>query len=171
MNSTAGVHPPARCRWALIVAGLFTLLGSFAVAAPAHAGYYGGGYYGGGYYGNPCSYRCGYPGYRYYPRYRYGCGGYSCGRSFVYERRYVEREVVERRYGYGGGGYRSCYGYNPCYGRPYGYYPYAGYGRPWGYGYGGIGRRWPTPYIGGGYAEGYEEAPRPLAPVGYGDEY
>ena len=59
------------------------------------------------------------------------CGSISRGGTF-YERRYVEREYVERRYGYGG------------YRRHYGYYPYGGggygYRRPWGNGYGGVGR-------------------------------
>jgi hypothetical protein len=163
---------------ALIVAGVLALLGSFVVTAPAQAGYYGEPYYG----SNPCSYRCGYPRY-YAPHYYNGCspcgcyrrcGGYRSG-GVVYERRYVEREYVVRRYGYGG--YRrhyGCYpdgGYGGC--RPhYGYYPYGGYRRP--YGYGGVGRRWPTPFY--GYqptAETYEdEPPRPPAPVygGYGYE-
>jgi hypothetical protein len=172
MNSTAIAGPPARSKMVLIAAGLFALLGSFVAPASAQAGYYGG-YYGGGYYGGgyPCSYRCGYPAYRYY----HGC--YSCGRSLVYERRYVEREYVERRYGYGG--YRHYCGYNQyggC-GRYYGgaYYPYGGYGyrRPYGYGgygYPGVGRRWPVPFYGYEGAA-YEEAPRPPAPIGYGDEY
>jgi hypothetical protein len=163
MNRVATARPRARGRWALIAAGIFALLGSFVVTEPAQAGYYEGY--------NPCSYRCGYPAYRYYPAYRrpyhYGC--YSCGRHLIYERRYVEREYVERRYGYGG--YRRhSYGY-PYYRRQYGYYPYGGYRRPlgydYGYGGGGIGRRWPVPYADGyrPYAEGYEEPPRPPAPI------
>jgi hypothetical protein len=167
MDSTLGVHPAARYRLALIVAGIFALLGPFVTAAPAQAGYYESSY--------PCGYRCGYPVYHYYPRYHhYGC--YSCGPHLLYERRYVEREFVERRYGYGG--YRHYYGCNPYVGchRHYGYYPYGGY-RSWrpggyGYGYGGVGRRWAPPYLGyGPYAERYEEAPRPPAPVPYGDDY
>ena len=164
MNNTA--RPSAPRRWATIAAGAFALLGSIAVSAPAQAGYYGDPGYG----GYPCSYRCGYPAYRPYYRRHYGC--YSCGSHLIYERRYVEREYVERRYGYGG--YRRHYGYNPYgYRRHYGYYPYGGYGaRPWGYGYGGVGRRWPAPYLEGSSGEGYEEPPRPPAPVLYeGGEY
>jgi len=158
MNSTATAGPRARSRLALIAAGILALLGSFVVAAPAQAGYYGDPYY----RPYPCSYRCGYPTYRYYN----GCSPCGCYRRCysgwrsgpVYERRYIEREYVERRYGYGG------------YGRPYGYYPYGGY-RPWGYGYGGIGRRWPTPYFDGYETSGYEEPPRPPAPIGYEGDY
>jgi hypothetical protein len=166
MNRVATARPRARGRWALIAAGIFGLLGSFVVIEPAQAGYYEGY--------NPCSYRCGYPAYRYYPAYRHHC--YSCGTHLIYELRFVEREYVERRYGYGG--YRRHYYGYPYYRRHYGYYPYGGYRRPWGYGYGygsgGIGRRWPVPYAGGyrpyaeGYrpdAEGYEEPPRPPAPI------
>jgi hypothetical protein len=163
MNSTATAGPPARSRLALIVAGIFALLGSFVVTAPAQAqaGYYDGSY--------PCSYRCGYPAYRpYYPAYRYHHRCYSCGPRLIYERRYVEREYVERRYGYGG--YRrhcGYYSYGGCR-RRYGYDPYGGYrswSRPPGYGYGGIGRRWPAPYFDGYARSGYEEPPRPPAPV------
>jgi hypothetical protein len=179
MNSPAIARPPGRRRLALIAAGALALLGSFVITAPAQAGYYGDPYYG----SNPCSYRCGYAP-RYYNRCS-ACGCYRrCGSGYrsglVYERRYVEREYVERRYGYGG--YRrhyGCYPYGGC--RHYGYYPYGGYRRPYGYypyGYGGVGRRWPTPY-GYGYqpsADTYEEPPRPPAPVlggtGYeGDPY
>ena len=158
-SSVASVHARRRVRWTLIVAGVFALLGSFAVTAPAQAGYY------------PC-YGCGPPPYAYPHR----C--YSCGTHLIYERRYVEREFVERRYGYGGYrrhfgyypyGYRRPYGCDPCgYRRPYGY-PYAGYRRPYGYGYGGygyggVGRRWPVPDF--GYERsGYEGPPRPPAPV------
>jgi hypothetical protein len=168
MNSPATARPPWRCRSALIVAGVLALLGSFMVTAPAQAGYYGDSYYG----SNPCSYRyrCGYPRYRYAPRYYNGCSACGCYRRChsysrpgpVYERRYVEREYYERRSGYGG--YRRHYGY-----------PYGGYrsSYPWGYGYGGIGRRWPTPsaygYEPSGY--GYEEPPRPPAPVWGGGGY
>ena len=176
MNSIVSARSSARRRWAMIAAGAFAMLGSFAISAPAQAGYYEDGGYG----PNPCSYRCGYPAYRPYPIYRRHYGCYSCRSHLIYERRYVEREYVERRYGYGG--YRRHYGYNPCgynpcgYRRPYGYYG-GGY-RPttWGYGYGGIGRRWPAPYVdgsygGGSYGDGYEEAPRPPAPVPYEGEY
>ncbi len=172
MNSPAAVRLPARSRLVLIVAGVFALLGSLLVPAPAQAGCCGY---------HPCSYRCGGYGYgsHYYegPRYYHGgcasCGCYGhCGSvsrgGGVYERRYVEREYVERRYGYGDGygGYR----------RHYGYYPNGGgYGdrRPWGYGYGGIGRNW-RPYL--GYEPSadryYGEPPRPPEPVGYeGDPY
>jgi hypothetical protein len=182
MNSPATARPPGRNRLALIVAGVLALLGSFVVTAPAQAGYYGDSYYG----SNPCSYRyrCGYgyPRYRYAPRYYNGCSACGCYRrcgsvsrsGLVYERRYVEREYVERRYGYGGYGHHYGYPYGG-YRRHYGYYPYGGYRSPypWGYGYGGIGRRWPTPSV---YyepsAERYEEPPRPPAPVwgGTGDE-
>jgi hypothetical protein len=172
MNSIATVHAAVRARFALIVAGIIALLGSFAVTAPAQAGYYDGY--------NPCSYRCGYyPRYRYYPPYRrYGC--YSCGSRVIYERRYIEREYVERRVGYGGYRHHYC-GYDPCYRRPYGYY--GGY-QPSGYGYGGgyryvgggygdagVGRRWPLPFDGYGPVPGpysgvgYDEPPRPPAPV------
>jgi hypothetical protein len=175
MNSTVSARPSARRRWAPIAAGIFALLGSFAVVAPAQAGYYGDPYYG----SNPCSYRCGYPAYRYYPTYRRHYGCYSCGSHIIYERRYryVEREYVERRYGYGG--YRRHYGY-PYGGYPYGYrprygyYPEGGYRSRWqplSYGYGGVGRSWPAPYLDGSYGDGYEEAPRPPAPVPDEGEY
>jgi hypothetical protein len=179
MNSPATALLPGRSRLALIVAGVLALLGSFAVTAPAQAGYYDDSYYG----SRPCSYRCGSPHYGYAPRYYNGCSACGCYRrcgsgyrrpGLVYERRYVEREYVERRYGYGG--YRrhyGCYPYGGCR-RHYGDYPYEGYrSRPWGYGYGGIGRRWPAPYY--GYqpsAERYEEEPpRPPAPVYGGAGY
>lgn len=153
MDRTAIARLPAHVRLALIIAGLFALLGSFA--APAQAGYYGDPYY----RRYPCSYRCGYPAYRPYN----GCSWCGYRRSGVYERRYIEREYVERRYGYGG--YRGDCGYGGCYGRN-DYYPsggyegYGGYGRPWGYGYGGVGRRWPTGFIAGygaGYDQGYDD--------------
>lgn len=181
MNSPATVRPPGRSRLALIVAGVLALLGSFAVTAPAQAGYYDDSNYG----PRPCSYRsrCGY-GYSPPRRYYNGCSPCGCYRrcgsvarsGVVYERRYVERQYVERRYGYGG--YRRHYGYNPYGGyRRHDGYPYGAYrssSRPWGYGYGGVGRRWPTPY-GYGYqssADGYEEVPRPPAPVwGAADYY
>jgi len=179
MNSPATVRPPGRSRLALIVAGVLALLGSFAVTAPAQAGYYDDSNYGYNYGSYPCSYRSrcgyGYSPYRYARRYYNGCSACGCYRrcgsvsrsGVVYERRYVEREYTERRYGYGG--YRRHYGYNPYggYRRHYGYYPYGGYRG--GYGYGGVGRRWPTPSL---YAtDGYEEAPRPPAPVWDGGEY
>jgi hypothetical protein len=174
MNGIGVPCLPARSRLALIAAGAVALLGWFAT--PAQAQEYDGYY-------NPCSYRCGYPAYRYYPRYRYyhpyrhyGC--YSCGSHLVYERRYVEREYVERRYGYGG--YRHYYRHYPYYGygRNYGYYPDGGYrAAPVSYGYGGVGRRWALPYLSGygagygaGYDSGYEEPPRPPAPI-YEPEY
>src|SRR4029077_2690503 len=138
MNSPATALAPGRSRLALIVAGVLALLGSFVVAAPAQAGYYGDSYYG----SNPCSYRyrCGYGYPHYAPRYYNGCSACGCYRrcgsgyrsGVVYERRYVEREYVVRRYGYGG------------YRRHYGCYPYGGYGgcRPhYGY-YGGYSRPW-----------------------------
>jgi hypothetical protein len=182
MNSIATVHAPARVRLTLLFAGIVALLGSCVVTAPAQAGYYEGYGY------NPCSYRCGYPAYHYYPRYRQHYGCYSCGRHLIYERRYVEREYVERRYGYGG--YRRHYGYNPYYRRHYGCNPCEGY-RPsgygggygyggggygyggGGYGYGGVGRRWPVPPLDGDgpYAGGYEDPPRPPAPIWDGREY
>jgi hypothetical protein len=164
MNSPAIARLPGRRRLALIVAGVLALLGSFAIIAPAQAGYYGDAYYG----PRPCSYRCG----GYAPRYYNGCSSCGCyrrcgySRGGVYERRYIEREYIERRYGYGGyGGYRRNCGYSPCGGyRPY--YGYSGGYRPFPYGYGGV-RYWRSPY---GYRyepSVYEEAPRPLAPVGY----
>ncbi len=174
MNNPAAGHPPGRSRLVLIVAGVLALLGTFAVTAPAQAGYYGDGYY-----GNPCSYRCG----GYVP-YRPRCSACGCYRrcysgsrsGLVYERRFVEREYVERRYGYGGG-YRRNYGYNPYgYRRPCGYYSCGGYrswSRPYPYGYGGV-RSWRAPY--GQYEptadQYYDEPPRPPAPVygGSGDE-
>jgi hypothetical protein len=180
MNSPATARPPGRSRLALIVAGVLALLGSFVVTAPAQAGYYGDPYYG----SNPCSYRCGggYSPYGYARPYRryYGCSACGCYRrcnsGLVYERRYVEREYVERRYGGYGGYYRRHYGYySPYrgYRRHYGYYPYRGYRSryPWGYGYGGVGRRWPAPFSdrygpsADGYADRYQEPPRPPAPV------
>ena len=169
MNSPATARPPGRSRLALILAGALALLGSFAVTAPAQAGYYDNSY--------PCSYRCGYrySPYRYTP-YRYYNGCSTCGcrprcnSGVVYERRYVEREYVERRYGRPCCHYRRHYGYNP-----YGGYrsPYYGGYRPWPrLGYGGV-RDWREPY---GYpyqpsAERYEEAPRPPAPVWDGAGY
>ena len=166
MNYTVSARPSVPRRWAMIAAGAFAMLGSMVISAPAQAGYYEDGGYG----PNPCSYRCGYPVYRPYPVYRRHYGCYSCRSHLIYERRYVEREYVERRYGYGG--YRRHYGYYPYgYRRPYGYY--GGY-RPttWGYGYAGIGRRWPAPYIDGSDSDGYEAPPRPPEPVPYeGGEY
>jgi hypothetical protein len=143
---------------ALILAGSFALLGAFAAAAPAQAGYY----------------EDSYSGYRPYSPYRYHCSACGCWRrcysssrpGLVYERRYVEREYVERRYGWPARHYR----------RHYGYYPYGGYrswSRPFPWGYGGV-RTWRAPRYGWqapyGYeptAEryGYEEPPRPPAPV------
>jgi hypothetical protein len=182
MNNPAAARPPGCSRLVLIVAGVLALLGSFAVTAPAQAGYYDDGYG-----SNPCSYRCGgyAPRYRYAPRYYNGCSSCGCYRrcgsvsrsGLVYERRYVEREYVERRYGYGG--YRRHYGYYPYrgYRRPCGDYScggYRSYSRPYPYGYGGV-RSWRGPYS--RYEptadENYEEAPRPPAPVGYeeGDPY
>ena len=173
MNSPATVRPPGRSRLALIVAGVLALLGSFAVTAPAQAGYYDDSNYGSNYGYNPCSYRSrcgyGYSPYRYARRYYNGCSACGCYRrcgsvsrsGVVYERRYVERQYVERRYGYGG--YRRPYGYNPYggYRRDYGYYPYGAYRG--GYGYGGVGRRWTYGYQSS--ADGYEEPPRPPAQV------
>ncbi len=186
MNSPATARPPGSSRLALIVAGVLALLGSFVVTAPAQAGYYGEPYYG----SNPCSYRCGegYSPYRYARPYRryYGCSACGCYRrcnsGLVYERRYVERQYVERRYGGYGGYYRRHYGYSPYggYRRHYGYYPYGGYRYRYPWGYGGVGRRWPTPYgyrdepSGYGYepsADRYEEPPRPPAPVWDGAGY
>jgi len=169
MNSIATVRAAVRSRLALIAAGLFVLLGSFAVTAPAQAGYYGGY--------DPCSYRCSgyYRPYRYYAPYRSYHRCWSCGSGVVYERRYIEREFVERRYGFGGyrrpwGYYRRPCGYSPC----GGYYRPSGYGYGYGgYGYGGVGRRWPLPYVdaSGPYAEGYDGPPRPPAPVYDQGEY
>jgi hypothetical protein len=182
MNNTIIAGPPVRIRWALIVAGAIALFGSFFAAAPAQAGYYDAGY---NY--NPCGYRCGYPAYRYYRPYRpvyrsrcYSCGG---GSGLIYERRYIEREYIVRRYGYGGYrrhygyspyGYRRDCGYSPCgYRRNYGYPRYGAYrsySRP--YGYGGIGRRWSLPYAEGYDRSGYYGQPRPPAPISYeGDDY
>ena len=172
MNSPATARSPGRSRLALIVAGVLALLGSFVVTAPVQAGYYGESDYG----YRPCSYRCGYSPYRYD---RGGCSACGCWRrchsssrpSLVYERRYVERRYVERRYSWPPHHYRRHYGYNP--------YGYRSWSRPHPWGYGGIGRRWPTPYsdryepsayrqYGYGYepsADRYEEPPRPPAPV------
>lgn len=168
MNSTVTAGPPVRSRLALIVAGFFALFGSALLAAPAQAGYYDSSY--------PCSYRCGYPAYRYYPPYRpvYRHRCHSCGPRLIYERRYIERQYVERRYGYGG--YRRHYGYSPYgYRRHYGYPRYGayrGYSRPYGYGYGGVGHRWSLPYTEGYGRSGYYEPPRPPAPISYeGDDY
>lgn len=164
MNSTVSARASARRRWTPIAMGIFALAGSFAVTAPAQAGYYEDAYYG----SNPCSYRCGYPAYRAYPAYRRHYGPH-----LIYERRYryVEREYVERRYGYGG--YRRHYGGYYGYRRPYGYYPYAYRSRwqPLGYGYAGIGHRWPAPYLDGSYDADGEPPPRPPAPVPYEGEY
>ena len=185
MNSPATARSPGRSRLALIVAGVLVLLGSFVVTATAQAGYYGDSYYG----SNPCYDRCGYPRYRYVPPYRYNgfspCGCYRRCHSYsrpslVYERRYVEREYYERRYGWGGRHYRHC-GYYSCEGRPYyrshyGDNPYGGYRRPYPYGYGGV-RSWRGPYgslyqpSAERYGDGYEEPPRPPAPVWGGAGY
>ncbi len=173
MMSNATDGPTVRIRLALIVASVFVLFGSLAVTAPALAGYYDSSY--------SCpDYRCGYPSYRHYRPYRPRC--YSCGRPrLIYERRYIERQYVERRYGYGG--YRRHYGYSPCgYRRHYGYSPcgyrrhygypaygsYRSYSRPYGYGFGGVGRRWSVPYFEG---PAYEHRPRPPAPVAYEGDY
>lgn len=168
MNNTRLAGPSVRRRLALITAGAIALFASCFAAAPAQAGYYDAGYY-------PCSYRCGYPAYRYYrpyrPVYRPRC--YSCGGSrLIYERRYVEREYVERRYGYGGGYYRRHYGPYYGYRRAYPRYgAYRSWSRPYGYGYGGIGRRWSLPYTEGLDRPGYDESPRPPAPVAYEGDY
>jgi hypothetical protein len=180
MNSPATARPPWRSRLALIVAGVLALLGSLVVTAPAQAGYYDDSYYG----SNPCYDRCGHPRYRYVQPYRYNNGCSPCGcyrrcHSYsrpgpVYERRYVEREYYERRYGYGG--YRRHYGNYPYggYRRPYGYD--GGYRRPYPYGYGGV-RGWRGPYgslyqpSAERYGDGYEESPRPPAPVWGGAGY
>jgi hypothetical protein len=191
ISDHANARPTERRRWALLAAGVLALLGSFAVTAPAQAGYYGDYGYG----DHPCSYRCGG-----YTPYRYRCSAcgcyrrcYSGSRSVVYERRYVEREYVERRYGccrhhygygYGGGGYGGYggggyggYGGGGFGGyRHYGNYPFGGYQRPFPYGYGGV-RYWQAPSgyyrFGEPYAEGsgggyYDAPPRPPAPI---DEY
>ena len=168
MNGIGIACLPARSRLALATAGILALFGSFATPAHAQVGY-------DGYYNpNPCAYRCGYyPAYRYYPPYRRHYGCYSCRPHLIYERRYVEREYVERRYGYAG--YRHYYRQYPYgYGGRYGNYPYGGYrSGALGYGYAGIGRRWPTPYLAGygSYDGGYENPPRPPAPIyDQGDE-
>jgi hypothetical protein len=151
MNSPATARPPRPSRLALILAGVLALLGSFVVAAPAQAGYYDDSNYGS------------YPGYGYYHR----CSACGCGRrctsisrpGLVYERRYFEREFVERRYAWPARHYR----------RHYGYYPYGGYrssSRRYPWGYGGV-RGWRAPYS---YryepsADRYAEPPRPRAPV------
>jgi hypothetical protein len=159
MNSPATARPPDRRRLGLILASVLALLGAFMVTAPAQAGYYGDSYYG----GQPCYSHCGY----YVPRYRCSsCGCYRrCHSGGVFERRFIEREYIERRYGYGGyhrpyygdegyygddhpyygdgeydGGYRRSYG---------GYYPYGSY-RSWStrrypWGWGGV-RGWRGPY-------------------------
>jgi hypothetical protein len=169
MSNDAMARPPIRRWWAALAAGVVALLGSLALTAPAQAGYYGD--YGYGY--NPCGYHCGYP------RYHYGCSAcgcyrhcYSGSRGYVYERRFVERVYVERRYGccnhhYGYGGYSHYGDYYPDGG--YGYrrpFPYGGYDRPFPYGYGGV-RYWRPPYDYrriGPYADGagdgyFEERP------------
>jgi hypothetical protein len=171
MNSPAVASPPRHGRSAIIVAGVLALLGSFMVTAPAHAGYYGESYSGpGSYYGSrPCSYRCGYGYSRPYRYYGGGCSSCGCyrrchsgSRGLIYERRYVEREFVERRYGWSG-----------SYGRHYGYSPYyGGYRSSFPYGYGGV-RSWRSPYgyqYGGPSAYQYAAEPRPPAPIPYGYE-
>jgi hypothetical protein len=160
MNSPATAHPRGRSRLALIAAGVLALLGSFVVTAPAQAGYYDGSY--------PCSYRCGYSPYRYYHQ----CSACGCGRrcysasrpSLVYERRYREREYVERRYGWPARHYRRHYGYYPG-----GYR--SSWSRPFPWGYGGV-RRAPYGYRYEPSADRYEEPPPRPAPVwdgGYGE--
>ena len=178
MNSPATARLRRNSRLAMIIAGVFALLASLAVTAPAQAGYYGG--YGSGYgYGSgPCGYRCGPCGYRCAPyrHYYHGCYSGGCYRrsGVVYEKRYIERELVVRRYGYGGGWgrpyYRNRCGYSPCGGYGGGYYRGA-----FPYGYGGV-RDWRSPYgygygygpSGYGYAEG---PPRPPEAIPYGDDY
>jgi hypothetical protein len=179
MDSNATARPPAHRRSGLIVAGALALLGSFVVPAQA------------GYYDDP------YPVYRpvyrpaYRPAYPYYHGCSSCGGSHVvYERRYIEREVVERRYGWPAHRYpyhRSWsrpspweYGgvrdWRPPYG--YRYDPYSRVvdpePRPFPWGYGGV-RDWRPPYA---YryepyaAAGYEEPPpRPPAPIWNAGDY
>jgi hypothetical protein len=167
MNSPAPARPPRRSRWALIVAGVLALLGSFVVTAPAQAGYYDDSNYG----SYPCSDHCGY-GYSPY-RYYHRCSACGCGRrcnsisrpGLVYERRYFEREYVERRYAWPARHYR----------RHYGYYPYGGYrsrSRPYPWGYGGV-RDWRAPYSYRYEPSGdrYAEPPRPPAPVWGGTGY
>jgi hypothetical protein len=180
VSNDAMARRPIRRRWAVLAAGVVALLGSLAVTAPAQAGYYGD--YGYGYH--PCAYHCGYG----YPHYQhYGCSAcgcyrhcYSGSRSVVYERKFIERVYVERRYGcchhnygYPYGGYRHYGGYYPDegYRRPF----FGGYRRPFPYGYGGV-RYWRPPYgydrygpYAAGSGEGYyEEPPRPPAPI---DDY
>jgi len=157
MNSTATVRPLTRGGLALIAAGVLGLLG-WSVA-PAQAGYYGDPYYA----PYRCSYRCGYPAYPYYHRcYSCGCGRCGSRPHLVYERRYIEREYVERRYGWAPRHYHRAYGYYP-------------YGRPFPWGYGGV-RSWRAPYgyRYGGYGPyggaGYEEPPRPPAPIWDGSD-
>jgi hypothetical protein len=185
ISGHANARPPRRRRWALPAAGVVALFGSLAVTAPAQAGYYGDYGYG---YRPGCSYGCGYR------PYHYGCSAcgcyrhcYSGSRGYVYERRYIEREYVERRFGcchrhygdYPYGGYRH-YGDYPYGGyRHYGDYPYEGYRRrfpyggydgPFPYGYGGV-RYWRPP---SGYyrsADVIEDAPRPPAPILGEDDY
>lgn len=140
ISNDAMARSRIRKRWAVLAAGVVALLGSLAVTAPAQAGYYGDYGY------NPCGYHCGYP--HYYPHYHYGCSPcgcyhhcYSGSRNYVYERKFIERIYVERRYG-------CChhhYGYSPYGGHYGGYYPdegyrrpyFGGYRRPFPYGYGG----------------------------------
>ena len=158
MNSPATARLRRHSRPAMILAGVFALTASFAVTVPAQAGYYGDSYYGGGYGGGSCGYRCGGCGYYHrcgyapYRRYYHGCCGYRRS-GVVFEKRYIERELVVRRYGWGGGG--------PYYGRNYGPSPYGygggygGYDRgPFPYGYGGV-RDWRSPYGYGSSAYGY----------------
>jgi hypothetical protein len=174
MNSPAIARVPGCSRLVLIVAGVLALLGSFAVTAPAQAGYYGEGYY-----PRPCADRCGYyaPRRYYAPRNYGGCSSCGCARrcysggtrSRYYERRYVEREYIERGYGAPVRRYGRHYGYNP-------YGGYRSYSRPYPWGYGGV-RGWRSPYgsqyepAAESYTDGYEEPPRPPAPVwGEADE-
>jgi hypothetical protein len=174
ISHDAMARPSIRRWWAALAAGAVALLGSLAFTAPAQAGYYGD-YYGYGYH--PCGYHCGYP------RYHYGCSPCGCYRrcysgspGFAYERKFIERIYVERRYG---GCCHHHYGYPyGGYGHFGGYYPDEGYRRPWGgydrpfpYGYGGV-RYWSPPYdyrrvgpYAGGSSEGYYQEPAPV------DEY
>jgi hypothetical protein len=134
MNSTATACLARRCRLALIVAGLFALLGSFV--APAQAdGYYG-------YYRSyPGSFRCGYPIHHYYNGCsRCGCGHWGCGGGGC---------------GCGGGGCGCGGGGCGFYGFQRRSYPLY----PWGYG--GV-RYWRSPFP-NGYAPffGYDDGQRP----------
>jgi len=185
-SAIVGSAKPQRAGSIATIAGV--LLGACAVAAPAHSGDFYNPYD-----SRPYSEPYPYDAYRYEPApyyhgaaYRSNC--YSCGyrrygpvvqrRGRVVERRWVEREYIERGYASPRPVYYRNYGYadSPPYGypdSPWRYYHsptvYPDYQspsvypearpNPFPYGYGGV--RWQS----ASDSYGYAEPPRPPAPV------